>query len=506
MNLNSVTKWAAMLVVASSPTMMYGQDAPQAKETKTPAMIKAERDAVRAEALKRLETKKSELSKLKDQALEVTRAMGRLAAETNAPTQEDTLQAMKQMLQQLVEINEKLTALENEIKDIQGWIEGQNESLAVMGGELADARRFRPSFYTQFQYRQSDRQVTSAVSRPSYFGTPFSGSRESAFALRRVRFGATYTVDPKTLIRFSMDGATGTTTDALQLRDAALVYTIAPSDTFVPTELTAGQFALPLGYELERSSGEREFPERAQYNRVMFNGERTRGAMIRHALSDKVVAIVGVGGSLSNQDPEQSTRASMPNGRAAMFGALRYETPTLSAGISHFRGERPSFRTAGTTGTATVGTTTVVTAANPLTAPPADREFTYLDATFIGAFTPNLTLRFEGMLGSDRIPIANTQNSGGGSDAARVNADSMNGFQFQALYNVSSRVQVFGRYESFDPDTDQDNDAITGYGAGFRYFINPGASVAFTAENFRVPQFAVRRTHSVYTLRYQFRF
>ncbi len=506
MNSNCMTKLAALLVAMSSWTVIAAQETPTSSEAKPPTMTKEERDAKRAEAMKRLETKKEELAKLRGEALEVTRAMGKLAAETNQPTQEDTLAMMKQMLQQLVELNERLLKLEGEIKDIMGWMEGQNESQAVIAGEVAEARRFRPAMYTQFQYRNSDRQTASASSRASFFGTPFSGGRESAFAFRRVRFGATYNIDPKTLIRFSMDGATGTTTDAFQLRDAALVYTIQPSDSFVPTELTAGQFALPLGYELERSSGDREFPERAQYNRVMFNGERTRGAMMRHAVSDKLVATLGVGASLSNQDSEQTTRGSMPNGRAAMFGALRYETTTISAGISHFQGERPSFRTAGSTGTTTVGTTTVVTAASPLTAPRVDRRFTYLDATFVGLIDPKLTLRFEGMVGSDRIPIANTQNAGGASDAARVDADDMNGFQVQALYNLSPRFQLYGRYESFDPDVDQDNDAITGWGGGFRYFINPNASISFTAERFRVPQLTVRSVHSVYTLRYQFRF
>ena len=501
----SVIKLAALAVVMSSNSVVSAQT-PPASEPKIPVATSKERQEQRAEVAKQLEAKKDELAKVKEEALAVTRAMGKLAAETTGPTQQDTLEMMKKMLQQLVELNERLSKLEGEIKDIQGWIEGQNESLPVIANELTEARRFRPSMYTHFQYRNSDRQTASAASRPSYFGTPFSGNRESAFSFRRVRFGATYAVDPRTSIKFSMDGSAGTTQDAFQLKDMQLSYIIAPSDTFVPTELTAGQFPLPLGFELERSSSEREFPERAQYNRVMMNGERVRGAMIRHALTNNIALTAGVSGSLTVSDNEQSTRGSMPNGRAAMFGALRFETPTMSIGVSHFQGERPSFRTTGTTGTTTVGTSTVVTAATPLTAPAVTRQFTYFDASFVGLLDPKLTLRFEGMVGSDRVPVPSTQNTGGASDAARVNTDRMNGWQAQAVYSLSDRTQLFARWEGFDPDTNQNDDAITGWGGGFRYYINPGALITFTAERFRVPQLAVKTSHTVYTLRYQFKF
>lgn len=495
----------AMCVAVSG--LGFAQEAPKSETAPAPAPT-TEKDAKRAEAEKRQAEKKAEIEALKNEAKAVTQQLGKLAADGQLPTDPEGLAVMRQMLEQLEDINERLEKLENELKDITGWIEGQNESQPVLAFEVSEARRFRPSMYGQFQYRDSNRQTASAASRPSFFGTPFSGDRQSAFAFRRIRFGAQYTVDPKTLIRFSMDGSTGAGNDAFQLRDMNFVYTIQANDTFVPTELVAGQFALPLGYELERSSADREFPERAQYNRVMFNGERTRGFMLRHALSNNVALSVGAGSSLTFLDPEQSTRSSMPNGRMAIFGALRYETPTLSAGISHFSGERPSFQTAGTTGTATVGTVTVVTPPARLTAPVVDRRFTYVDASIIGLLDPKFTFRAEAMLGHDRIPVGNTQNAGTSStaNAARVDADNMTGFHLMGVYNLSSRVQLYGKFESFDPDTDQDDDAITGWGGGFRYFINPGASVNFTVESFRVPQFTQRRVHNVYTLRYQFRF
>lgn len=504
-NLQMRTLAIAMMVVIGG--VATAQEAPKPEATPAPAATNSER---RTEKLRELDSKQDEIKRLEAQAREITAALAKLAADGNLPTTEEAVDLMRQMVDQLEDINERLEKLTGEVEEIKGWIEGQNESQPVLAFEVAEARRFRPSLYMQFQYRNSDRQTASTASRPSYFGVPFSGSRESAFFMRRVRVGGTYTVDPRTSMRLSFDMATGTDQLGAQLRDAALIYVIQPNDRFVATELTVGQFAIPLGFELERSSADREFPERAQYNRIMFNGERTRGAMIRHALSNNISVSAGLGSSLTYADPEQSPRGSTPNGRTAFFGNVRYETTTSSIGIGTFQGERPAFRTAGSTGTATSGTLTVVTAPRPVSAAEVYRRFYYLDASFIGVIDPKLTLRFEGMRGTDRIPIANTQNAAAipnnAGDIARTRANEMNGWQIQATYNLTERVQLFGRAEGFDPDIDQDNDAITGQGLGFRYFINPNASVAFTAERWRVPQFTDRRTNSVYTIRYQFRF
>ena len=159
------------------------------------------------------------------------------------------------ILKRLEEIEQKLSQMQSEIADIQGWIEGQTESLMVMANDITEVKRFRASNYVQFQYRDTNEPGSSL---------------NDAFMMRRIRVSQTNTVDPRTSIRLSFDVATGTDTLQAQLRDAQLIYDIEPSDVKVGVQLLLGQQTLPLGYELERSSAEREFPERTYYNRVMF--------------------------------------------------------------------------------------------------------------------------------------------------------------------------------------------------------------------------------------------
>lgn len=495
----SQIKIAAMFAVASLGVTAFAEEA-KPVEPAPSAPVASEAKPTKEEAAAKLAEKQAEAEKLKEEAKRVTEEMGKLASGGQLPTSEEGITLMRQMLDELEEINRKLEALTMDVEDLKGWVEGQSEALPVIASTVDNMNRFRPTLYTQFQLRSSNRQGGSAASDPSFFGTPFSGNRENTTSLRRARFGFQYTIDSKTSLRTSFDGGTGGNNQGFELRDLQLIYLIDNPEVRVGTELYVGRQALPLGYELERSSGDREFAERANYNRVLFNGERTYSAYIRQGLTQNVNVILGVGNSLTSADPENT--AQNLNKERAIFGGIRYETPTMSLGLTRFEGKRNTFKTPNTVTTA--GQT------NSVFAPQVNRKFTYLDATLVG-LVKGVTLRGELMLGEDRLPISATQTgstvaSAGQPITTRAKGTKMSGYHLQAAYNIDWRNIAFARIESFDPNIDTPNNLSNGVGFGYRYFINPGASFTATFEQFRVSQFTARRTHKVMTLRYQFRF
>lgn len=381
--------------------------------------------------------------------------------EPSSATGED-LSSTESILQRLEDIEARLEEMQEAIRDIQGWIEGQTESLMVMANDITEMKRFRAGNYVQFQYRDTNEP----------------GGSPDAFSLRRFRISQTNIVDPRTSMRLSFDVATGTDTLQAQLRDAQLIYDIEPTDVKVGVQLLLGQQPLPLGYELERSSSEREFPERTYANRTMFNGERGRGLYLRYGIGMNSLIHLGVWDALTFNDPEQRGRAPGVGSRLGVSAGFRFYSTTYDFGISYFAAKRPAF-----------------TASNQ-TSPEVDRRFLFLDGSYIGLLVPNLFVRAEAMFGKDRVPST-------AADPKRTAKD-MLAWHVVLGYNLSPRNQIALRYEQFDADRDTAGNAVHGHGAAYIYYINPGARATAAYEVFFDPARTPNRYH-VATLRLQFR-
>ncbi|MBV6457107.1 MAG: hypothetical protein HONBIEJF_00214 [Fimbriimonadaceae bacterium] len=468
--------WIALVssVLVAAPVGVLALDMPVKALQQAAGKEKREplTDEKKSELKQSLNAKKAKVDALKAKAVEVTMNMGDLA-KGGKVLDDDSIELMKKMVQELGEIKEQLQKISQEIESINGWIEGQNEALPIMAYDINDLKRVRDGNYLQFQYRDSneDKDVT---------GSNFNRTQHS-FNVRRARISTTYTVDPRTSMRFSFDIATGTTQNVAQLRDAYLVYDIEPSVEKIGIQLAAGQMPMPLGYELERSSSEREFPERTFYNNTMFAGERSRGVMVRYGLSNNAFVHAGVWNALTFNDPEQSALAPGPGGKLAMHGGIRYYTAKWDLGVSHFRGDRPGYKVAG----------------NNAVSPELMRNFTYVDGSYIGLLVPQLTLRGEMMWGKDRLPNATPGNNRTATD--------MRGYQVALAWKFNDRNQLNFRYEQFDPNKDMNGDALRGWGATYLYYINPGARLMVSFERLTNP---ARRPqeYNVWTTRLQFRF
>lgn len=475
----------ALSVALAMPTVLFAQSAPPsgtstASSQSASQAVQAPKSPQEREALKlKLEAKTKEVDTLKDKAIDTTKKMAELASSGKIPTSQEGVQAMKEMVQQLEEIQKALQTIKEEIEAIKGWIEGQNEALPIMTNDINDLKRNRWGNYIQTQYRDTD-QV---------------GGATDGFSIRRMRLGLTQTIDPRTVLRASFDLATSTTNNVAQLRDAFIRWDLEPSLEKVGTELTFGQFPLALGYELERSSGEREFPERTLYNRTMFAGERSRGIMIKHGLSAKSHMHIGGYNALTFDDPEQRSVAPAPGNKLAMSGGVRVYDSNYDLGLSYFRGERNAVTT---TRTANNVTTTYVH-------PDVMREYFFIDGTYVGLIDPNLFLRFEYMKGKDRVPVAPGANNSVSSVRGRVN---MEGHQVHLGYNLNKRNQLNVRWEEFDADTAVTGNSVTTYATAYSYFINPNARITLSREWVEDPSRVTLNDvkYQITTLRVIFRF
>jgi hypothetical protein len=468
-----------LALAAVLATAAHGAADDKTADTKKPEQVAkpiklGKKDRLNAEKMQMakdlLQVKKDELKVLQSEAESVTAGLGELAKSGKVLQDEESLKTMQTMVDELKAIRERLDKMQEEIEAIQGWIEGQNENLPIMQQDLATLKSHKEGNYVQFQYQDTNRK----------------GGAFDAFRLRRVRVGFTETIAPNASMKVSFDLATGTSQTSAQLKDAFLTYDIRPSDVAFGTSAIAGQQNIPLGYEIERSSSDREFPERAQYNQIMFNGERGRGVQLRHGLGKNALVYAGVFNALSVNDPEQANLAPGPGNRLAGTGGVRFFGPKYELGVSGWFGKRTEY----TSGTPAV------------TSPEVDRRFIYLDGTYVGLLSPNLFLRAEAMFGKDRVPNATAR-------ADRF-ADDMFGYHVLLGYNLNSRNVLSFRYEEFNPTRDRDGDLIRGYGLSFNHYLSPSARLTLAHEWFQDDARAGapnnQRKYHMTTLRLQYKF
>lgn len=392
-------------------------------------------------------------------------------------------QRLQELQQRIEALQAQLEALQREMEEVRLYIEEQSqETIPVISTNLAEALRFRPGNYMQFQW------FDSQENRPG-----------EGFQMRRFRISQTNTIDPRTQMRLSFDVSTGSQRISAELRDAQLIWDIEPTVERVGVQLLVGQQPLPLGYELERSSAERELPERALYNRTMFGGERGRGAFMRYGLNNNSFVHFGLWNSLTFQDPQQVAANTFGNvgNRLAWHLGWRYYTTQYEFGVSGFFGRRPAVSV-----TYTDPNNQQVTVRTPN----VDRQFVYVDATILDFPVEGLTLRGELMLGKDRVPTLRTVRTlTGETQVPRfTRATDIVGYQLQATYRLNYRNFLTVRYDVFDPDTDTPQDGTRTWGFAYSYFINPNARLTAAYE---IPdEEGTEVRNNAWTIRLQYRY
>ncbi len=361
----------------------------------------------------------SEIAHLKKEAQAKTRQIGDLAKKGELPTSDEAIRLLQQMVDELKEIRERLRRLEGEAP------------------ATPQEGRIRWSGLGQFQYSDTDRKGNVAY---------------DAFQFRRLRLIFDDAFAQRFSARVVLELASGSNQANLALRDAIFTWDASGGSRLGRDSVLAGQFAVPLGYELERSEIDREFPERSQFNGTLFGTERSRG--IEYRRSDGRWTLRGGGfDALTIGDPEQTNLSSGTGDRLAVVGGARYSpSKDSSVGISGFAGDRASY--------------TVGSATSPL----VGRRFLYADAKVGGLLNNRLTFLGEAMAGHDRVPSAT-------ADPARDGHD-MAGYSLVGVLGLSHADRLAFRWEGFDSNLDAGDSGL--HGVGIAYLRDLSANVRFT--------------------------
>ncbi len=410
--------------------------------------------------------KRAEIASLKVKAKNASNAVRKLSAETDLTSSAEAIKLLKKYTEELSEVHDRLEAIEAELKELKA---GKAETAPQ--APVAKKKGFAVSGFSQFQYQGTDKQGASTF---------------DAFRIRRARLTVNYQHDSRASLKLSEELATGANNGQAFLKDAVLSYDLSPGDApNGQTMLIMGQYPLPIGYELSRSDVDREFPERALYNQTYFSGERSRGFLIRHGVTNELVASIGAFNSLTNEDPEQANLSPGTGNRLAILAAVR--TPAdrkAEIGVSGFFGHRAAY--------------TAPVAGSNVTSPETERRFVYVDGRVSDVLVPKMTLRGEAMFGRDRLPNA--------TPSASATEHEVRGFQTQLGYDITDQHEVFLRYEQMDPNTGTDGDAVHGYGLAYRYRFNVDTLFTLSHEIFEDNTRVTQHRYGITTVRFTLRF
>ncbi len=384
--------------------------------------------------------KRIEVNALKVKATTISKAIRKLSAETDVTSSDDALKLLKQYVDELGEVRDRLKQVEDQLGEMQGL----KKSVESTRADVTKLKSTQIGGLVQFQYQSTDKKGASTF---------------DAFRLRRTRLIVQHQVDPRISAKIQEELTSGTNTEQAFLKDAVVTFDMTPHEPLGIYKLYAGQFNLPLGFELEQSDFDRQLPERSIYNQTYNLGERSRGVNFRTTMPSGLIAQLGLWNSLSTEDPEQVNLAAGTGNRLAVTGGLRQVAPKYSIGVSGLVGQRPSY-------TSTAGDPTT-------TSPETDRRLLYVDGELKNV-VPRLNFRGEVVFGHDRIPNA--------VGAPSRDGKNLRGFQLLSSYNFNAMNELTIRWDQLDPDTDTGGNAVNGVGLAYRYRLNPDANLTLSQE------------------------
>ena len=314
--------------------------------------------------------------------------------------------------------------------------------------DLDKLKRFKFSGYIQARWETAefaDDSVRVAGSPATI--TPANNER---FYIRRGRFKLTYDASPLSQAVIYFDGNTGGSNRNVTLLEAYLTL-IDPWTPDHRHQLTGGQFNIPFGYEIERSSSLRELPERSRAENVLFTGERDRGLKLVNPWTPQLETVVSVlNGDGVNDANFPTTRSDRREGLDRRAPASRRARST----------SRPR--------------TTTDTPRSPLTGrdlearQDADRR---RRAVLLRAADAGRRLAARRVLRSARTstptrcacwscrptsadPVTLLR---AGADPSHLATDFIGGYVMW-VQNLGEKFQFAARYDWFDPNTDLDHD------------------------------------------------
>jgi len=353
------------------------------------------------------------------------------------------------------------------LEEVAGHVGGLTETVTTMQTDLDKLKRIKISGYLQARWEgsESDRDTVKVVGSPATYTT----SNARRFYLRRARFKITYDASPWGQMVLTADGGTDR---PFRLLDAyGALYD--PWTIEHHHQLWFGQFNVPFGNEIERSSQVREMPERSRAEGILFPGERDRGVKLQDQFGthfETALAVINGGGINSADFPTTD-----PTAAKDVVGRARVLFGFLDAGISAYGGKQTT----------------------PLTGPDVETDRTRLGGEIQWYYEmPKLgggSLKAETYRGhnvnSDSVStlIAAPTSANPvrllkpGADPGHLATDFEGGY-VTWVQNVTDRLQVAARYDWWDPNVDVDHDQYHRMGFALNAFYRGQVRVTFAYE------------------------
>lgn len=323
-------------------------------------------------------------------------------------------------------------------------VESMAENLTTINNDLEILKWLKVSGYLQMRYEANDSsKSTDTLIRNS----PVYRNANNLY-IRRGRIKFTLQAKPSSRFVFYIDASRNT----ISLKEAYL--DLIQSYNGHRFTLTAGQFNIPFGYEIEYSSSKRDFPERSLGENALFRGERDRGLNLTWQAPKYVSANVGV---FQGYGIENSTFTWFdPTSGKDILARGKVKLGNIDFGLSGYWGKTFVPGTAGSTtwydrdGDKTVDTNEVTTVTPKLGLGDQDKirygadAQVYLDVLPLG----NTGIRGELLLSQDYSSSAGKVVDG-------------RGFYLWLSQNLGKRLGAAARYDVWDPNTDSgvQNDA-----------------------------------------------
>lgn len=396
---------------------------------------------------------------------------------------------------------------------------------ALMDDNLKN-KRLKITGYVQPQYQYID-----SAGAQSFAGGDFSNGANkyySRFTMRRGRFKFTYTYNNVVLMVNIDARETG-----LAMRET---YAKIMDPKWNMFSLTAGLLQCQYGFELTQSSSERETPERARFNQILFPVERDLGAFGSFVVpkSSKLYGIkvdVGMMNGVGGVNPEFDSFKDY-TGRLQYTKSTKSEKAVFAIGASYYNGGyrvgTPKDYVFATLDNGDKGFKFASDTANYNRK--AKREYMGVDAQVSFDWRIGITtLRAEYIQGEQPGTNASNQranNSPSGAPTTAIYHRSFNGAYFYWVQDIGqSKFQVVAKYDWWDPNVKISGKSIgkagTGtnagdirfdtYGFGLNYHINAYAKIMayydiVKNEITEVAAYKKDVPDNVFTLRFQVKF
>jgi hypothetical protein len=342
-------------------------------------------------------------------------------------------------------------------EELRGLLEGLNEQLQAVQTDTDKLKRFKFTGYIQGRYDASEASSDSV----KVSGAPFSVTtpNQSRFYIRRARFKLTYDSSPWSQAVIYFDGGQDRFIRLLE----AYVTLMDPWTANHDHQFTLGQFNVPFGYELERSSSLRELPERSRAENVLFPGERDRGIKLEQQWTQEVKTSLSVlnGAGINSVDFPNID----PTRNKDVTARARLTQGTVDAAASYYWGHSTT----------------------PLTGPTWEHGQTRFGVDTQGYWqlprTGGGSLRFELYTGHDVNPdsvktLITAPTAGNpvrllrpGADPAHLSTDVL-GWYVMLVQNIGDRLQTAVRYDTYDPNTTLGHDQYARWSFGVNAFYD----------------------------------